>query len=59
MVVGPEVLGTSAEDFVAFAERLDTLVEGGSVAAVASEAAINAANQVLPEGRRLEARRIL
>jgi len=54
-----QVLGTTPDDFVAFADRLDTLVDGGSVAAVASETAIAQANSVLPEGRRLEARRIL
>jgi hypothetical protein len=54
-----QVLGTTAADFVEFADRLDTLIGGGSVAAVASESAIADANRVLPEGRRLEARRIL
>jgi len=54
-----QVLGTTAADFVAFADRLDRVVDGGSVAAVASERAIAEANDVLPEGRRLEARRIL
>lgn len=54
-----QVLGTTAEDFVEFAERLDKLIDGGSVAAVASESAIADANGVLPEGRRLQSRRIL
>ena len=54
-----QLLGTTAEDFAEFAERLDTLIEGGSVAAIASEAAISDAYGVLPEGRRLEASRIL
>ena len=54
-----QVLGTTAADFVAFADRLDRVVDGGSVAAIASERAIAEANGVLPEGRRLGARRIL
>ena len=54
-----QVLGTTADEFVEFAERLDKLIDGGSVAAVASEAAIADANGVLPEGRRLQAKRIL
>lgn len=54
-----QVLGTTAADFVAFADRLDRVVDGGSVAVIASERAIAEANGVLPEGRRLEARRIL
>lgn len=54
-----QVLGTTAADFVAFADRLDTMVDGGSVAVVASERAIADANDVLPEDRRLEGRRIL
>jgi len=54
-----QVLGTTADDFVNFAERLDKLIDSGSVAVVASESAIADANGVLPEGKRLEARRIL
>ena len=54
-----QVLGTTAADFVAFADRLDRIVDGGSVAVIASERAIAEANGVLREGRRLEARRIL
>lgn len=54
-----QVLGTTAKDFVEFADRLDTLVEGGSVAVVGSEKAIADANGLLPEGRRLDAKRIL
>jgi len=54
-----QVLGTTADDFVNFAERLDKLIDSGSVAVVASEGAITDANGMLPEGRRLDARRIL
>ena len=54
-----QVLGTTAADFVDFADRLDRVIESGSVAVVASERAISEANGVLPESRRLEARRIL
>merc|ERR1712127_855251 len=38
-----QVLGTTA-DFVAFADRLDRVVDGGSVAVIASERAIAEAN---------------
>ena len=54
-----EVLGTTQKDFADFAERLDRVVDGGSVAVVASERAIAEANAALPEGRRLESRRVL
>ena len=40
-------------DFVAFAERIETVATQGSVAAVASEKAIAEANEALPEGKRL------
>ena len=39
-----QVLGTTAADFVAFADRLDRVVDGGSVAVIASERAIAEAN---------------
>ena len=48
-----QVLSTTAADFVNFAERIDTVAQQGSVAAVASERAIAEANEALPEGKRL------
>ena len=54
-----EVLGTTPQDFVDFAERIDAVAEGGSVAVVASEKAIAEANEVLPEEKRLTAKQVL
>lgn len=48
-----QVLSTTAADFVAFADRIDTVAQQGSVAAVASERAIAEANEALPEAKRL------
>jgi len=48
-----QVLGTTAADFVEFAERIEEVAKAGSVAAVASERAIAAANEELPEAKKL------
>ena len=48
-----QVLGTTAADFVDFADRIDTVASEGSVAAVASERAIAEANEALEEAKRL------
>ena len=54
-----QVLSITAADFVDFADRIDAVAQGGSVAAVASERAIADANEALPEGKRLQAKPVL
>ena len=54
-----QVLGTTAADFVDFADRIDTVANEGSVAVVASERAIAEANEVLPEQKRLQSKQVL
>lgn len=54
-----QVLATTAADFVEFAERVDAVATRGSVAVVASERAIEEANEALPEAKRLQARQVL
>jgi len=51
-----EVLATTATDFAAFAERLDTVAAEGSAAVVASEKALAEANELLPPAAKLAIR---
>eukprot|EP00325_Prymnesiales_sp_UTEX-LB-985_P015269 CAMPEP_0174760896 /NCGR_PEP_ID=MMETSP1094-20130205/108996_1 /TAXON_ID=156173 /ORGANISM="Chrysochromulina brevifilum, Strain UTEX LB 985" /LENGTH=1149 /DNA_ID=CAMNT_0015966839 /DNA_START=20 /DNA_END=3471 /DNA_ORIENTATION=+ len=54
-----QVLATTPRDFLEFADRMDMLAEGGSVAVVGSEKAIAEANEELPDGKRLQPRQAL
>ena len=49
-----EVLGTSTEDFKAFADRLRVVKEEGTTVVFGSDAALEKANEALPEGSRLK-----
>ena len=51
-----EVLATTATDFAAFADRLDTVAASGSVAVVASQEKLVAANEALPSEAQLSLR---
>ena len=54
-----QVIGTTADDFIAFADRLDAVAKRGSTCVVASERALAEANQKLPDGSKLEVRQVL
>jgi Zn-dependent M16 (insulinase) family peptidase len=49
-----EVLATSKEDFLEFAEKLKTVKDHGITAVFGSQAAFDAANEALPEGKKLD-----
>jgi hypothetical protein len=49
-----EVLATSKEDFLEFAEKLKTVKDHGITAVFGSQAAFDTANEALPEGKKLD-----
>jgi len=49
-----EVLGTSADDFKSFAQKLEAIKEDGSVVVFGSQTALEKANETLPENKKLK-----
>jgi len=49
-----ELLGTTAKDFKAFAERLKAVTDSGVAIVFGSQAALEEANAALPEGKKLK-----
>jgi Zn-dependent M16 (insulinase) family peptidase len=49
-----ELLGTTAKDFKAFAERLKAVADSGVAIVFGSQAALEEANAALPEGKKLK-----
>ena len=54
-----QVLGTTAADFAAFADRLDAVAQRGAVAVVGSERALAEANEARAPAERMRVRKVL